>query len=276
MLHSFSLLNPELTVFSTRLIESSSKNISTLRSSRFPARSTANRSALAVFGVLIAVSLMFVLTNVSRADEPKTKSSKPAVSKSSDSSKPATKPSDEAKKPASVAVDENAAIEFAKQHHPELADLLGTLKKSDKQQYQNALRDLDRDRDRHVKQFERDAERANLMLEVWKTDSQIRLELAKFTMTQDTDRETRIRELLKLRREARINLLALEQRRATTRVTKLDEQMAVLKDSGTEAKLAAEFDRLMKSVKPKPSRTETTPTKPVVKASKAAETKKSQ
>lgn len=218
---------------------------------------------------------MYVLTNVSRADEPKTKTSKSTTSKSEEPSKPVTKPSDDSKKPASVAVDEKAAIEFAKQHHPELADLLGTLKKSDKQQYQNALRDLDRDRDRHLKQFERDPERANLMLEVWKTDSQIRLELAKFTMTQDSDREMRIRELLKLRREARINLLALEQRRATTRVTKLDEQMAALKDSGSDAKLAAEFDRLMKSVKPKPVRSETTSTKPAAKTSKPSETKKS-
>ncbi len=200
---------------------------------------------------------------------------KPELKKTEETKKPdESKRSDDVKKVAAPVLDEQAALEFAQQHHPELADLLATLKKSDKQQYVNALRELDRDRDRHAKLAERDQERAKLSLEVWKMDSRIRLELAKFTMTQEPEREARIRELLKQRRDARLALLVLDKKRLAGRASKVDEQIAALQDNGSDARLAAEFDRLMKSVKPKAAKPDVAPVKSAPKAANKTETKK--
>lgn len=176
-------------------------------------------------------------------------------SKKSDS-KVATK---SAAKPSVPVVDENAALQFAATHHPELADLLQTLRKSNKQQFQVAINELSRDRERIERLAERDTERAVLMLQSWKVDSRIRLEVARFTMTQDSEREARIKELLKERADTRRLLLELDHRRTQQRLAKLDEQVAQQKEN-SEKQLVAEWERLKKSVagqaKSKP-RTET-------------------
>lgn len=210
-----------------------------------------------------------------KPDPKKDDAKKPEPKKTDDGKKPdEPKKTEDVKKVPAPVLDEQAALEFAQQHHPELADLLATLKKSDKQQYVNALRDLDRDRDRHVKLAERDQERAKASLEVWKMDSRIRLELAKFTMTQEPEREARIRELLKQRHDARLALLMLDKKRLAGRASKVDEQIAALQDNGSDAKLAAEFDRLMKSVKPKAAKPVAAPAKTAPKAANKTETKK--
>lgn len=148
-------------------------------------------------------------------------------------------------------VNESAALAFAKQHHFELAELLVALKKSNKSQYVAALRELDRDRDRIEKLSERDKERAEISLGIWKTDSRIRLAMARFMMTQDAEHDARIRELLKQRQELRLANLQLEKMRSAARLSKLDEQIAAAAENLSEAKLAVELDRMKKAVKTK-------------------------
>lgn len=166
--------------------------------------------------------------------------------------KPAAKPTEKsptkstAKSPEPL-LDEKSALKFATEHHPELADLLQALRKSDKTQYQAALSDVARDSERLAKLSDRDQDRYGLALTIWKLDSRIRLEMARFAMSEDPEREARIRELLKQRHEARRSLLQLDRKRMDARAAKIDEQLAALGGDSKE-RATAEFERLKKSV----------------------------
>ena len=144
-------------------------------------------------------------------------------------------------------LDEKSALKFASEHHPELADLLQALRKSGKAQYQAALSELARDSERLAKLADRDRDRYGPSLSVWKLDSRIRLEMARFAMSEDPARETRIRELLQQRHEARRSLLQLDRKRTAARAAKIDEQLAALGDVSKE-RATVEFERLKKSV----------------------------
>lgn len=146
-----------------------------------------------------------------------------------------------------VVVDEKAALQFASTHHPELAEILQTLRKSSKQQFQAAITDLSREQERLSRLAERDPERAKIAIAAWQIDSRIRLEVARFTMTQDAEREARIKELLKERFEIRRQLLEFDLRRTRQRLAKYEEQYAQQKDH-SDKQLAAEWERLKKSV----------------------------
>ncbi len=204
-----------------------------------------------------AVGLVLMLGTLVTAQEQAPKSGDAKQPEQRTETKAVTK--NTAKTQAAVVVDEKAAFAFASTHHPELAEILQTLRKANKQQFQTAISELSRDRERVERLSERDSERAALVLQSWKVDSRIRLEMARFTMTQDSEREARIKELLKERVESRRQLLELDRRRAQLRLAKLDEQLAQQKDT-SDKQLAAEWERLKKSVagqaKPKP-RTET-------------------
>lgn len=181
--------------------------------------------------------------------------------KSDGSSKPEVKAvvKTPARTPTPVVVDEKAALQFAIAHHPELAEILQTLRKSNKQQFQAAISDLSREQERISRLNERDSERAKLSITAWQVESRLRLEVARFTMTQDAEREARIKELLSERARVRRELLELEHRRAQQRLAKLEEQLAQQKEN-SDKQIAAEWDRLKKNVagqaKSKP-RTET-------------------
>ncbi len=151
------------------------------------------------------------------------------------------------KQQAPVVVDEKAALQFASTHHPELAEILQTLRKSNKHQFQAAMTDLSREQERLNRLAERDPERAKLSIAAWQIDSRIRLEVARFTMSQDAEREARIKALLKERSDIRRQLAEFDLRRARLRVTKLEEQLAQQQENSDKL-LAAEWDRLKKSV----------------------------
>ena len=172
-------------------------------------------------------------------------------------------------------LDEKAALKFATEHHPELAELLQALRRSDKTQFQAALSDLARDSERLAKLADRDRDRFGAALSVWKLDSRIRLEMARFAMSEDPEREARIRELLKQRHEARRSLLQLDRKRTDARAAKIDEQLAALGEDSKE-RATAEFERLKKSVagkgRTKTQRSETAATKDAAPVKKPANT----
>ena len=90
--------------------------------------------------------------------------------------------------------------------------------------------------------------------------------MARFAMSEDPEREARIRELLKQRHEARRSLLQLDRKRLEARAAKIDEQLTALGEDSQE-RATAEFDRLKKSVAAK-GRTKSQ--KPEAAAAKAA------
>lgn len=140
---------------------------------------------------------------------------------------------------------EDSALAFAKQHHPELATLLEQLRKKSSSGFSRGTREihqaaqrLERIRDKQPARFE--AELAN-----WQLDSEIRLLTAKWTMSKDTKLVKRIQALLRARQVAKIDRLKAERDRLSQRLHQLDQQIGM----GTEeldADLAAEWQRLAK------------------------------
>jgi|GEM_PF-1394116 hypothetical protein len=143
---------------------------------------------------------------------------------------------------------EAAAISFAQEHHPELAGLLGHLKRNNKRQYERAIRELFRTSERLAQAKERDNARYELELEIWKVESQIRLLVARLTMSPgDEAMEDKLRALLMERVDLRIQRQRIERDRLAARVQKLEESIASL-EGEREALVDQSYSKLIESV----------------------------
>ena len=171
---------------------------------------------------------------------------KPAVTEKSPAKKPAV--TEAARNDADPVAPkrEAAAIKFAQQHHPELAELLGRLKASHPDQYTKALRELDKTRDRLEKARESDAERYAILLHEWQLDSRVRLLAARLTMSTSEELETELRQVLTDRHDVRLQLLTYDREKSKTRLLKVDEQIAEHVQN-RETSIDREFDRIKKS-----------------------------
>ena len=65
----------------------------------------------------------------------------------------------------------DAALTFAAENHPELAELLGQLKTDNPREYRRALRQISQARERLARLKTRAPERYDLALDAWKLDS---------------------------------------------------------------------------------------------------------
>ena len=173
----------------------------------------------------------------------------------------------------------DAALRFARKHHPELAELLEGLRKSDTRNFQAGLVSLVRDIERLDKLAERDKERYGVSLDIWKLDSRIRLETARHSMSPDEDFEPRLRPLVEQRRAARIRLLKLYRQRTIERLARFDEQLEAM-NSRPEEQIASELAQLrrlaanrprVKTGRSQPSKQSST-TKPATAQSKTSRT----
>ncbi|MDA0919126.1 MAG: hypothetical protein O2945_08650 [Planctomycetota bacterium] len=142
---------------------------------------------------------------------------------------------------------EDAAVRFARGHHPELAELLEGLRETDPQNFQAGLRALTRDAERLGKMLERKDERYPVSLELWKLDSRIRLEIARMSMSPGEDFEPRLRPLMENRQAARVRLIQMERLRTVERLAKYDEQLKTLQSQSTDL-VGSEIERLKKVV----------------------------
>ncbi|MDZ4687153.1 MAG: hypothetical protein SH850_18910 [Planctomycetaceae bacterium] len=121
---------------------------------------------------------------------------------------------------------ETDALAFARTHHPELAGLLDQLKKNAPKDYQAAISDLNRSRERLDRNREKLPERYALELAEWKVNSRIRLLAARMSMGGDAPLDDELRTALRERADIRLQLLQDERTRTAKRVQKLDEQIA--------------------------------------------------
>ena len=136
---------------------------------------------------------------------------------------------------------EASALDFARSHHPELADLLTRLKRTDRNAYAKAIRDVSQTGERLMRLRESDPERYELALQTWTLDSRIRLLAARSMMSDDPAFEERLRELLRERQQVRLATLRVERERVQTRLDKLNEQIGQLESdpvAGVENDLA--------------------------------------
>ncbi len=208
-------------------------------------------------GVTLVMTSALVIRAI--ADDKPSKVNQPsdAKTKTSAEKKPAAVEKAPAKKPAAAdtaktdaepipAKREAAAIKFAQQHHPELAELLGRLKASHPEQYTKALRELDKTRERLEKAKDNDADRYAILLREWQLDSRVRLLAARLTMSSSEELETELRQALTERHDVRLQLLTYDREKSKTRLQKVDEQIAEHVQN-REVSIGREFDRIKKS-----------------------------
>lgn len=159
------------------------------------------------------------------------------------------KPDD--KKPEVKSVEERKsdrealAKEFAEKHHPELASLLKTLETMSPQAYAAAVRDVSRAAERLNAMQERDEERYERELDVWKTRSRVHVVSAEYRVAPGPDLEKKLRDLLHDELQAKRKLLTFERDRAGKRIEQLDRELRELDEKGS-ALIDRQIERLPK------------------------------
>jgi hypothetical protein len=172
-----------------------------------------------------------------------------------------------AKPPVAVTAQQEAEVlQFLRQHHTELAELLSHLQLSRPADYSRAIRDIGHARER-LRQFEKgDGERYELELQSWVLQSKIQLLVARLAMSDSESLRDELRHLLADQFELKLRFSQIERDRTAERLQKLDEQLRRLTDSRAEL-LEKEFLSLTKSSeKLKAKRKEATAAKPAGKS----------
>ena len=190
----------------------------------------------AVFSLLVCQSL----TSAQQEKNPKAEGGKPFA-------KPAAKRSNSRDPMLVTPAREAAAMTFARNNHPELAELLAQLKKANPKQHQRAVRELFQISERLVRIKERLPERYELALEAWKLDSRIRLLVARMTMSTNKKTEAELMETLKQRVEVRLREHTLERERLLERVGKLDKSISTI-ESDRDAAARSDLQRIKRSM----------------------------
>ncbi len=150
------------------------------------------------------------------------------------------------KKPAKAVVsgeDRQSAMAFASENHPELARLLEQLEKSRPGEFARAMTELSQQVQRLENVREKSASRYAEQLESWKRDSQIRVQIARWSRSKDAEQEKQIRELLKKRRETKVAQLQAHQKRLSDQLTRVNEQLAAMSES-MESQVDKEWEQL--------------------------------
>ena len=139
--------------------------------------------------------------------------------------------------------DQQAAMEFVREHHPELAHLLEQLQKSRPDEFLTAIRQLVPQTQAIQRLRERAPARYPAQLEAWKRDSEIRLLIARWARSQDPQLETRIKELITQRQTTRQTELKAEQQRLEEQLLKVQEQLQTFSTEQHE-RVADEWEQL--------------------------------
>ncbi|QDU11155.1 hypothetical protein [Gimesia aquarii] len=143
---------------------------------------------------------------------------------------------------------EKLALEFAKQHHPELAKLIQRLKKHKPREYKRALRDLDNTRTKLERFKNRDTERYRLTLERWEVDSRIRLLAARVSVMGSATDKSKLKNLITKRVDLQLELLRYDQKQAEKRVEKLQKSISEIVENRDDY-IDAEFKKINRSIK---------------------------
>lgn len=143
--------------------------------------------------------------------------------------------------------DQQLAMDFARQHHPELFRLLEQLQKSRPAEFSRGIRDLHQQTQAIQKTKERNPARYESQLAAWKLDSQIRVLTARWAMTKDTALEKQIRDLLAQRLEMKRSQLEADENRLREQLRRIEEQKASM-NTPLEERVTAEWEQLSRKV----------------------------
>ncbi len=133
-----------------------------------------------------------------------------------------------AKEASSTTADEGSLLEFVELHQPALVKLLKYMKKKQPQQYEQALRELTRVKQRLNSLEKRDAESYAIELELWQVRSKLRMLVAEI-LASDKSSQEKLRGQLHGLVEKEIDLdlarLQLEQQRIEQRLSSVQSQL---------------------------------------------------
>ncbi len=133
-----------------------------------------------------------------------------------------------AKETSNTTADEGSLLEFVELHQPALVKLLKYMKKKQPQQYEQALRELTRVKQRLNSLEKRDAESYAIELELWQVRSKLRMLVAEI-LASDKSSQEKLRGQLHGLVEKEIDLdlarLQLEQRRIEQRLSSVQSQL---------------------------------------------------
>lgn len=141
------------------------------------------------------------------------------------------------------AADVESAMDFAREHHPELARLLEKLRGKSDIEFHRGVREVHTAAARLERYREKQPARFESGLRDWKRDSEIRLLSAKWIVSGDDKLEKRIQQLLRDRMESRIETMKAERKRLAARLEQLEQQIN-MDTAEMEAALTAEWERL--------------------------------
>ncbi|MDX1927694.1 MAG: hypothetical protein SFV81_14325 [Pirellulaceae bacterium] len=126
-------------------------------------------------------------------------------------------------------IDETPLLEFVEKHQPPLLKLLRFMKKKQPQQYQQALKELARVKQRLSTLEKRDSESHAIELELWQVRSNLRMLVAEI-LVSDKDSQEKLKKQLHELVEKEIDLdtarLKLEQKRMEQRLSSVQAQLA--------------------------------------------------
>jgi hypothetical protein len=142
---------------------------------------------------------------------------------------------------------EVAAMDFVREHHPELSELLGQLKSVNSNEFRRAMLDLARTTERLRGVKDRDPPRYELELRAWQLDSQIRLLTARLTMADNPAFIEEMKDLMLQRDRVQRAQQVLERQRLAARLEKLDASLEKTPEE-REQQVTAQLERLLRGI----------------------------
>ncbi len=142
--------------------------------------------------LFLASAGLFVVRTDGRADDSAAKTPPPKPAATNSPAKPARV------KPAPLSAEREAeALAFAREHHPELAALIEKLRKDNRRQFDQALRQLSQDRDRLVRLKKTVAAAIRPGPRGVEARSRAHLLAARMTLSQDPALEAELKQVLR-------------------------------------------------------------------------------
>lgn len=180
-----------------------------------------------------------VKTDAKSADANGTKGQGATPGKAGENQRPVSKPNvvkretkrADQKRATTFAERSQAVIAFAREHHPELADLLTGLEMTDAKQFETAIHDLERDVERLTRMKEKSTPQYDLSIRKWKYDSRIRLIVARLSMNESSELEAELRSAVAERVALREQELRDELAQLRKRIESNEKQLKELDNS---------------------------------------------
>lgn len=130
--------------------------------------------------------------------------------------------------------DESAVLEFVREQHPELAQVLSYLRANNAPEFERAIRDMGKAIERFRGLKGRDPKRYDLELRHWQVGSRAELLAARNQMEPRDEYKMQLRDLLAEQIDLKRAMVTLERDRTEERLRKLEEQLAEMNDTRDE------------------------------------------